>query len=237
MSRDERASARNRKIKILIIEDHGIVRAGLRMLLENDPSMEVVGEASKASEVRAAAEMESPDIILLDLDLGDENGIDFVSDVLARFARARVLVLTATSDTGMHLQAVAAGASGVVIKEQAPEMLLKAIQRVHAGEAWLARSLASAVVGRFSRSRNEVRNDPEAERIAFLTPREREVLGLILKGLNGDRIASQLRISEGTVRNHLTSILSKLQLSNRFELVVFAFRHGLGAGDVTRVME
>ena len=215
------------KIRTLIIEDHAIVRAGLRMLIENHPKMEVVREASRASEVSPSEDR--PDVILLDLDLGDENGLDFVADLIEQFRPARVLVLTATTDTEIHLQAVAAGASGVVIKEQAPEMLLKAIQSVHAGESWLGRSLMSAVLGRFSKAKIEAKKtDPAAARIELLTPREREVVSLIIQGFHGDRIARELRISEGTVRNHLTSILAKLELANRFELAVFAFRHGLG---------
>jgi DNA-binding NarL/FixJ family response regulator len=226
-----RESRESPRIRILIVEDHAIVRAGLRMLLENSPGMEVVGEAPSVSGLFSAPVGLVPDVILLDLDLGHENGADFLPELLKRFSRVRVLVLTAASDPEVHLQAVGAGASGVVIKEQAPEMLLKAIQSVHAGEIWLARSLISSVLGRFSKSRADAKKaNSEAAKVELLTPREKDVMALIIEGLNGDRIATQLRISEGTVRNHLTSILAKLELSNRFELAVFAFRHGLGDG-------
>jgi DNA-binding NarL/FixJ family response regulator len=198
------------------------------MLLESSARMEVILEASNVTELLNAPIASMPDVILLDLDLGQENGLDFISDLLERFRPVRILVLTASTDTRTHLQAVHAGASGVVVKEQAPEMLLKAIESVSAGEAWLGSALMSAVLGEFSKAREAgKRNDPAAEKIARLTPREREVVELITEGLQSDRIAGRLRISEGTVRNHLTSILAKLDLSNRFELAVFAFRHGL----------
>jgi DNA-binding NarL/FixJ family response regulator len=222
----QRAAVSAPRIRILIVEDHAIVRVGLRMLLENQAGMEVVGEASSASEIVSTVAAILPDIILLDLDLGHENGLDFVGELIRKLTPARVLVLTATSNTDMHVRAVTAGASGVVLKDQAPETLVKAIQSVHAGEAWLGRSLTSAVLNQMSRVHAQPKQDPEAAKLDRLTPREREVLSLIVEGLHGERIAKQLRISEGTVRNHLTSILAKLELSNRFELAVFAFRHG-----------
>lgn len=222
----ERSAISDPRIRILIVEDHAIVRAGLRMLLENQAGIEVVGEASSASEIVNNGANVPPDIILLDLDLGHENGADFVGDLIRKLAPARILVLTATSDVELHVRAVTCGASGVVIKEQAPETLVKAIHSVHAGEAWLGRSLTSVVLNRMSKAHTPPKPDPEAAKMDRLTPREKEVMSLIVEGLPGDRIARQLRISEGTVRNHLTSILAKLELSNRFELAVFAFRHG-----------
>lgn len=217
-------------IKISIIEDHAIVRAGLRMLLENRPGLEVVGEAANVSEALAHDVLPPPDVIILDLELGQQNGLDFVAELLDRFYPARVLILTATTDIQVHLRAVTAGASGIVIKEQAPETLLKAIHGIHSGETWLSRSVMSAALGQIQRPRAEAESkNPETAKMALLTPREREVVQLISEGLRGDRIASQLKISEGTVRNHLTSILGKLGLSNRFELAVYAFRHGLGS--------
>jgi DNA-binding NarL/FixJ family response regulator len=190
--------------------------------------MAVLWEAQTASEALADANLGRPDIILLDLDLGSEKGLDFLPNLIDRFAPARILVLTALADTQQHLAAVAAGANGVVLKEQAPETLIQAIESVHSGEAWLGKSLMTAVMGKLSRASAE-KQDPEAEKIARLTPREVEVVGLVSEGLNGERIAKQLRISEATVRNHLTSILGKLGLSNKFELAVYAHRHRLGA--------
>jgi DNA-binding NarL/FixJ family response regulator len=227
-AQDEAKSSKSRSpIRIFIIEDHAIVRAGLRMLLENNPRMEVVCEAPNVSQLLAGPVSVAPDVIILDLDLGQENGLNFISELRSRFSPVRILVLTASTDTEVHLQAVQSGASGVVVKEQAPEMLIKAVESIHAGESWLGSALVSAVLGEFSKRSESRRQDPANEKIARLTPREREVVELITEGLQSERIAARLRISEGTVRNHLTSILAKLELSNRFELAVFAFRHGL----------
>ena len=218
-------------IRVSIIEDHAIVRAGLRMLIESQSGLEVVSEASRASDALKAPGPARPDVILLDLDLGQENGLEFLKPLLEAFAPARVLVLTALPDTEVHLRAVTAGASGIVMKEQAPETLVEAIRSVHCGEAWLGRALTAAALARLARSGAEShKRDPETTKIATLTPREREVVVLIAEGLNGARIAAQLHISEATVRNHLTSILSKLSLSNKFELAVYALNHSLGPG-------
>ena len=172
-------------------------------------------------------DLEHPQVILLDLDLGIERGLDLLPSLLEKFSPGRILILTALADTQQHLAAVASGASGVVLKEQAPETLIQAIESVYSGEAWLGKSLMSAVMGKLSRTSSD-KPDPEAEKIARLTPREVEIVGLVSEGLNGERIAKQLRISEATVRNHLTSILGKLGLSNKFELAVYAHRHRVG---------
>lgn len=214
-------------IRISIIEDHAIVRAGLRMLIENQPKMEVISEFAKASEALKSQSPERPDIILLDLDLGDENGLDFLSDLLRAFSPAKVLVLTASPETETHVRAAAAGARGIVLKEQAPETLSGAIRSVHSGEAWIGRTLMTAVLNRLSQPTPHQEKNPEADKIASLTPREREIVTLIARGLNGARMADQLRISEATVRNHLTSILAKLELANKFELAVYAFNNNL----------
>lgn len=216
-------------IRVCIIDDHAIVRAGLRMLIESHAKMSVLCEASSASQALAQCRGNRPDVILLDLDLGTENGLDFVAKLIEEFRPCRVLVLTALQDTQAHLAAVAAGASGVVVKEQAPETLLAAIEAVHGGESWLGRSLMKAVMVRVSRDLSGQKKDPEAGKIATLTPRETEIVALVSDGFNGEKIAKHLEISEATVRNHLTSILAKLELSNKFELAVYALRHGLGS--------
>jgi DNA-binding NarL/FixJ family response regulator len=140
-----------------------------------------------------------------------------------------VLVLTATEDPDKQLLAIEAGASGVVMKEQAPEVLVKAIHAVSSGEPWIGNALSVAALHKLSRARVEREKvDPEAAKIALLTPREREVIAVVTRGLNGARIARELKISEATVRHHITSILSKLEVSNKLELAVYAFHHGLG---------
>ena len=217
-------------IRVSIIEDHAIVRAGLRMLLQNSPRMSVLWESQTATTAIADRSLATPDVILLDLDLGVEKGLDHLPDLLERFLPARILVLTALTDTQQHLAAVASGASGVVVKEQAPEALLQAVEGVNAGEAWIESSLMTAVMGKLNRPTEEKTN-PEAEKISRLTPREKEIVSLVSEGMNGEKIAAHLKISEATVRNHLTSILGKLGLANKFELAVYAHRHGLGPAD------
>ncbi|MFY9611219.1 MAG: response regulator transcription factor [Blastocatellia bacterium] len=213
-------------IKILLIDDHVIVRAGLRMLLENHDGMIVVGEAGTLTEGLRIAEREQPDIVLLDLDMGAESGLDFVPQCLSAVPNARVVILTGLRDAEAHRRAVHLGALGLVFKEKAAEVLIKAIQKVYQGEVWLDRALTATVLSEKSHA-DERKPDPESEKISFLTEREREVVGLVCEGLKNKQIGDRLFISEATVRNHLTSILSKLSLSDRFELALFAYRHHL----------
>lgn len=214
-------------IKILLIDDHVIVRAGLRMLLENHDGMIVVGEAGTPAEGLIIAEREQPDIVLLDLDMGAENGLDFMPLCLSAVPTARVVILTGLRDAEAHRRAVHMGALGLVFKEKAAEVLIKAIQKVYQGEVWLDRALTATVLTERSHADERRKPDPESEKIAFLTEREREVVGLVCEGLKNKQIGERLFISEATVRNHLTSILSKLSLSDRFELALFAYRHHL----------
>lgn len=210
-------------IKVCIVEDHALVRSGLRMLIENHDGMRVVGEAANRAEAFEAAIKDPPDVFLLDLDLKQENGLDFMADLVATFEPARVLVVTGSTDTDSHKRAIEAGAVGIVLKEQASEVLITAIEKVHSGEVWLTRALTAAVLSRISRTPG----GSEDEKIESITRREREIIVLIAQGLKRTQIADKLFISETTVRNHLTSILAKLGLADRFELVFYAFRHGL----------
>jgi DNA-binding NarL/FixJ family response regulator len=217
-----------KRIRVAIIEDHAIVRAGIRMLIEREPGIEVVSEATTATEA-LAGKSARPDIILLDIRLRAELGLDVLPRLLKQFAPAKVLVLTAVEDPETQLLAIEAGASGVVMKEQSPEVLVKAIQAVSLGEPWIGSALSTAALHKLSRARSErAREDPEAAKIALLTPREREVIATVRRGLNGAGIARELKISEATVRHHITSILSKLEVTNKLELAVYAFHHGLG---------
>jgi two-component system nitrate/nitrite response regulator NarL len=214
-------------IRILLIDDHVIVRAGLRMLIENHDRMIVVGEAGTRIDGLAIATREQPDIVLLDLDMGTESGLDFMPHLLAAAPSARIVILTGVRDAEAHRRAVHLGAIGLVLKEKAAEVLIKAIEKVHAGEVWLDRALTASVLSEMSKLNEQRKADPEAEKISFLTDREREVVGLVCEGLKNKQIGDRLFISEATVRNHLTSILSKLELSDRFELALFAYRHHL----------
>ena len=215
-------------INVCIIEDMAIVRAGLRMLIEGEEELRVVGEASNRQQALAAAKAQTPDIFLLDLDLAREDALDLLAELKSVFTEARVVVLTQSSNCDLHELAVEAGARGVVLKEQAPEILVKAIKQVDSGDLFLGRTLANTLITKLSLTNaNLKKRDPDAANIASLTPREIEIVQLVAKGLNGRRLARKLHISEATVRNHVTSILDKLGLSSKLELAVYAIQHSL----------
>jgi DNA-binding NarL/FixJ family response regulator len=214
-------------IRVLIVDDHEVVRAGLRMLIESHAGLALAGEAGTRAEALAAAARDRPDVIVLDLDLGGENAVDDIPELLATAPGARVLVLTGVRDPELHRRAVRLGAMGVVRKEKAAVVLLAAIERVHAGEAWLERGMIGSLLSEMRRPQAAAPADPEQARIATLTKREREVIVLAGQGLKNRQLAQRLSISETTVRHHLTSIFDKLGVGDRLELVIFAYRHGL----------
>lgn len=211
-------------IRILIVDDHAIVRAGLRMLIDQNPAMKVVGVAGNRSEALALAASEQPDMIILDILLGDEDGLTFLPELRETATDTRVLVLTGLRSSENQRRAMLAGAMGVVLKEHAAEVLIKAINKVHQGEVWLDRSLMGSVLDEMTQS-PEI--DPEKAKIASLTDRERQVIALIAEGLKNKQIGERLFISETTVTHHLSSIFSKLEVSDRLELVIYAFAHKL----------
>ena len=214
-------------VRLVLIDDHEVVRTGLRMLIESRPGWQVVGEAATGSEAQAAVAREQPDMIVLDLDLGGKSGLDFLAEVLATAPTARVLILTGVRDPDLHRRAVHLGALGLVMKENAAAVLLEAIEKVAAGEIWLEPALTARVLREMTRPRGAAARDPEAAKIALLTPREREVIPLIGEGLKNQQIAKRLFISEATVRHHLTSIFAKLGVADRLELLAYAYRNGL----------
>ena len=211
-------------IRILIVDDHLLVRTGLRMLIDNEPNMEVVGQAANRAEALSVAKAAQPNLIVLDIDLGGEDGLDFLPELHQAASEARVLVLTGLRDMEAHRRAARLGASGLVLKEHAADILLKAINKVHGGELWLDRSMLGSLL---REATQEPKADPDALKIATLTPREREVVTLVSEGLKNRDIGSRLFISETTVTHHLTSIYAKLDLSDRLELVIFAFANKL----------
>jgi DNA-binding NarL/FixJ family response regulator len=210
----------------MIIDDHAVIRAGLRMLIEQDQTMSVVAMAGTRAEALLLAEKEQPDIILFDLMLGDEDGLEFLPALCDISPNSRVLVLTGVQTTESHRIAIRRGAMGIVLKQQAADLLLKAIRKVHAGEVWIDRSMMGSVLDDV-RSERQQGTNTEATKIASLTPREREVVALVSEGLKNKLIGERLYISETTVTHHLSSVFSKLEVSDRLELIIYAFRHGL----------
>lgn len=219
----------SQSIRLLLVDDHALVRTGLRMLVERCPDIQVVAESAGPEEAIVAAGREQPDIILLDLDLGGTSSLEVLPRLLAAAPEARVILVTGMRAPEEHQRAVQLGAMGLVRKEQAADVLLQAIEKVHAGEVWLEPALVARALGGMARQRatDGPPVDPEQAKIERLTRREREVIILVLEGLQNKQIAERLTISDTTVSHHLTSIFGKLGLANRFDLIIYAHRHGL----------
>lgn len=214
-------------IKVLIVDDHPTVTWGLERLVGGrKTNMTVVATAhdTKAAVSKAAALQ--PDIILLDIDLGSESGIEAMADLLVA-CKARIVVLTGVRDAALRDQAVLAGARGIVGKEESPENILKAIEKVHAGELWLDRATTGRIFVEFSKRLKGAPETDEQKRIALLTPRELEIVRVLVQEPDSSiaGIAQKIHTSEHTLRNHLTSIYNKLGLSSRLQLHVFASKH------------
>ena len=220
------ATPASKLIRVLLVDDHAVVRAGLRMIIQSRADMTIVGEAGNRDDALALARSEHPNIILLDLDLGGDSGVALIADLATE---ARIIILTGLRDPQAHRKAVLLGAMGIVRKEKAAEVLISAIERVHAGEAWLDPSLMAEVLSDMTRSKKARKADPEADKIAKLTNRERQVIALVGEGIKSKEIAGRLFISETTVRHHLTSIFDKLGVGDRVELLIYAYRHGLAS--------
>ncbi|MGE5526358.1 MAG: response regulator [Rhodospirillaceae bacterium] len=219
-------------IRIVLIDDHRSLLWGLERLIESErEKMTIVGKATNCRDGLALVADTKPDVVLLDIDLGTENGIDAVPAFLERGA-ARVLILTGLRDSTWHDKAMLAGAQGVISKEESPGEILKAIEKVHRGEVWLDRQSTGRVFAQLARRRND-EVDPDAQKIALLTPRERDIIREIVSdaGATTKAIADKLRISDRTLRNYLTSIYDKLAVANRLELLMYASKRGLGKAD------
>jgi DNA-binding NarL/FixJ family response regulator len=217
MSSDELDST---LIRVGLLAAHPVVRAGVRQMLVSDTCMRVTHEAASTDEAAVVMSQHPPDVVIIDPD-ADEVTLHAITQ-LTEAGLTRFLVFTSVTDPKVHRRAFELGAFGVVLKDQNADTLMRAIRTLHAGEAWLERVQAANLLNAIRR-----RRDPEEMKIESLTKREHEVIKLVGHGYNSAAISSRLFISEATVRNHLTSILGKLGLSNRFELAVYAFRHRL----------
>lgn len=214
-------------IRIFMIDRDKLVREGVRMLMLDKPIFKMVGEADSRREALARIQQTQPDIVLLDLDLGPEDGLDVLNAILMLSLQVRVIVVTQAKDADRHRKAMVLGAMGVVLKDSGSDILFKAIEKVHAGEIWYNRSKMGGVLRDIIQAANGRTANPITARIESLTPREHEVIALVSLGLKNRDIGERLFISETTVRHHLTSVFEKLQVSNRLELIIFAFGQGL----------
>jgi DNA-binding NarL/FixJ family response regulator len=210
---------------LVIVDGNCLIREGLHALLMNSGDVVVVGEVGEPEHVLGVVSAQHPDVVLVTLDGWGERERALLQALPKIAEQARTLVLTSEVDVTLHARAIELGALGVVLKTESAEVLTKAVRKVHAGELWLDRARTATIINQLTRKRAE--DDPEVLRIASLTPRERQIVALVTEGLTNKAIAGRLVISEATARNHLTSILDKLQLKDRFQLAVYAFRRGL----------
>jgi two-component system nitrate/nitrite response regulator NarL len=219
--------APEQQIRIFIIDDHPTIVWGLERLIESEASrMVAVGKAARCGPALSLIEETRPDVVLLDLDLGEESGLDVIPELLAK-STAKILVLTGLRDSGVHEAAIRAGALGVVGKEIAPAQLLDAIERVSRGELSVDRRVTERLLATLSPQPAVRRECRENEKVAGLTARERDIVVTLMKQpeLPLKSIAGLLGISERTLRNHLSSIYQKLGVSGRLELYVFSSKH------------
>jgi two-component system response regulator NreC len=212
-------------IRLMLVDDHEIVRTGLRMMLEADPELEIVDEAESGEEAleRVAACM--PDIVIMDVSLPGMSGIETTRELKDRYPEVSVLALTIHEDERYFFQMLDAGAAGYLPKRAAPTDLANAIRTVHQGHVYLYPSLATALVGDYLQ-RAETDGD-EQRSYDELTPRQRQVLILVAEGLSNTEIADRLEISAKTVARHRENIMARLNLHSRTELVKYAIRRGL----------
>ena len=214
-----------RKIKVVVVDDHAIIRKGIRAVLELVPDMELIGEAENGSQAVKLASDLKPDVILMDLLMPEINGIDCIKQIKAKRSDARILVLTNFAGEDMIFPAIKAGAMGYHLKDSSPEMLIEAIRQVDQGVAALHPTIAKKVLEEFHHA--DKQQSPEET----LTHREVEVLRLLAQGHENGEIAGQLVISEATVRTHVSNILGKLHLTSRTQAALYALREGLARLD------
>ncbi|WP_043263757.1 response regulator transcription factor [Streptomyces sp. CT34] len=211
-----------RPIRVLLVDDHQVVRRGLRTFLEIQDDIEVVGEASDGDEGVAATEQLRPDVVLMDIKMPGTDGIEALRRLRELDNRARVLVVTSFTEQRTVVPALRAGAAGYVYKDIDPDALAGAIRSIHAGHVLLQPEVAGALL-------SQEDNNGGQGRGTSLTDREREVLGLIADGRSNREIARTLVLSEKTVKTHVSNILMKLDLADRTQAALWAVRHGIGA--------
>lgn len=214
-----------RKIRVLLVGGHTLGRDALTVLLAADTTIAVVADGDDAADAFAHASGPPPDVVIVDIDRDPAGAARSLAQVKRLAAAARVLVLTGGTDRDLAGRLVLAGAMGLVSKDRPGEHLRDAIRKVHDGELWIARAASAQIIADMAARRGRESADPAQARIASLTPRERDVIRLVAEGLSNKAIAVRMQISDNTVRHHLTSIFSKLEIADRLALVVYTYHH------------
>jgi DNA-binding NarL/FixJ family response regulator len=212
-----------RRQRILLVDDHEVVRLGLKALIERHPDMEVVAEAASATEAVAKCEAFKPDVAVMDIRLTGTSGIDACREITERLPEIKVIMLTSYAEDEMLFAAIRAGAAGYVLKQAGGQDVIRAIETVGQGKALLDPALTERVFVEVRRAAREQENSAFIQ----LTEQERRVLALVADGKTNREIAQDLHLGEGTVRNYVSNILSKLGVSNRAEAAAYATKHNL----------
>ena len=212
-------------VRVLIVEDDTLMRAGLRGVLASDPAIEVVGEAGDGREALYRVRLLEPDIVLMDVRMPNLDGIAATRELLASSPEAKVMILTTFEQDDYIFGALSAGASGFLLKRTRPEDLLAAIHTIAAGDSLLSPSVTNRVIERMARQLPS--DTSEHSRLDSLTRREREVLELVARGLSNSEISAALVIEESTVKTHTKRLLAKLGVRDRVQAVIFAYEHGI----------
>jgi DNA-binding NarL/FixJ family response regulator len=212
------------KIKVLLADDHGIIRQGIRLLLEAEPDIEIVGEAASGHTALNLVEKLGPDIVLMDISMADLNGLEATRTICARYPTTQVIILSMHTEERYVLSSLHAGAHGYVLKQGLKDEMLMAIRAVHRGEYFLASRISATVVHNYL---NLAADNAEAGPLDRLTLRERQILQMIAEGHSNQEIANRLVLSAKTVERHRANLMSKLGIHNTAGLVRFAIQYGL----------
>jgi NarL family two-component system response regulator LiaR len=225
------ASTADKKISVLLVDDHAVVRQGLRMFIDMQPDMEVLGEGANGVEAVELASRFNPDVILMDLLMPVMDGVEATTRLLERNPQARILILTSFGEDDRLFPAIRAGAQGYLLKDIQPRDLVQAIRETYQGKAQLHPDVARRLMEAFSHDMapKEVKQGSQPPELENLTEREREVLDLIARGLTNHEIAGKMVISEKTVKTHVSNLLNKLNLEDRTRAAIWALKHGLGS--------